>query len=249
MLVRDRMTTPPITMDVRGSIAGAHGLMRHYDIRRVPILQKGRLVGIVSWTDLMRALPSPASLLGAQETPGLLLRASVKEIMTPNPITVSPNQPIEQAALVMRQEKIGGFPVVEDGALIGVITESDIFQAFVDLTGIGEKGTRLVVDLTNHAQGVAALAIITEESGLRLLSFATYAQDGQRLAIVRVDTDNPVALVQVLGEKGFRVVHLAALPTALNGKRGHAAHTRPDSVARNRQTDARFLSGVNSRPQ
>jgi len=229
MLVRDRMTTPPITMDVRGSIAEAHGLMRHYDIRRVPILQKGRLVGIVSWTDLMRALPSPASLLGAQEMPGLLLRASVKEIMTPNPMTVTPNQPIEEAALIMRQEKIGGLPVVEDGQLIGVITESDIFQAFVDLTGIREKGTRLVVDLTNHRKGVAELAAIAEETGLRLLSFATYTQDGQRLAIVRVDTDDLVPLVQALGGRGFRVPHLAALPDG--------------------QADARSVFGVVSRPQ
>jgi len=240
MLVRDRMTTPPITMDVRGSIAEAHGLMRHYDIRRVPILQKGRLVGIVSWTDLMRALPSPSSTLGAWETPGLLLRASVKEIMTPNPMTVTPNQPIEEAALIMRREKIGGLPVVEDGQLIGVITESDIFQAFVDLTGIREKGTRIIVDLTHHRKGVAEIAAVVEEAGLGLLSFATYAQDGQRLAIVRVDTDNPVVLVQALGEKGFRVRHLAALP---------ARAMRPDSIIPDRQADARSVFAVDSRPQ
>jgi acetoin utilization protein AcuB len=246
MLVRDRMTTPPITMDVRGSIAEAHGLMRHYDIRRVPVLQKGRLVGIVSWTDLMRALPSPASLLGAQETPGLLLRASVKEIMTPNPITVSPNQPIEQAALVMRQEKIGGLPVVEDGALIGVITESDIFQAFVDLTGVREPGTRLVVDLTGHPKAVAEIAAVADETGLPLASIATYSQDHERLAIVRMATDNPVPLVQALGAKGFRVVHLAALPAAPNRKNEHG---RSDGVVRDRQADARSLFGVGSRPQ
>jgi acetoin utilization protein AcuB len=239
MLVRDRMTTPPITMDVRGSIAEAHGLMRHYDIRRVPILQKGGLVGIVSWTDLMRALPSRATPLGAWETPGLLLRASVKEIMTPNPITVLPNQPIEQAALVMRQEKIGGLPVVEDGILIGVITESDIFQAFVDLTGVRGPGTRLVVDLTGHPKAVAEIAAVADETGLQLASIATYSQEHERLAIVRVDTDNPVPLVQALGKRGLRVVHLAALP----------AQVRPDSAIPNRQADARSVFGVDSRPQ
>jgi acetoin utilization protein AcuB len=236
-------------MDVRGSIAEAHGLMRHYDIRRVPILQKGRLVGIVSWTDLMRALPSPDSLLGAQETPGLLLRASVKEIMTLNPITVSPNQPIEQAALVMRQEKIGGLPVVEDGALIGVITESDIFQAFVDLTGVRGPGTRLVVDLTGHPKAVAEIAAVADETGLPLASRATYSQEHERLAIVRVDTDNPVLLVQALGEKGFRIVHLAALPAAPNRKKDKVEHVRPDSAVRDRQADARSVFGVGSRPQ
>jgi acetoin utilization protein AcuB len=240
MLVRDRMTTPPITMDVRGSIAEAHGLMRHYQIRRVPVLRKGQLVGIVSWTDLMRAMPSPATLLGAQEMPGLLLRSSVKEIMTADPTTVSPNQPIEDAALLMRQQKIGGLPVVEDGTLVGIITESDIFQAFVDLTGVRGRGTRLVVKLSGHHRAVTELAAAIDEAGLPLVSIATYLHEGERLAIVRVDTDNPVPLVHALADRLFRVVHISPRAPS-NGQLGSSPSVR--------QAEVRPASRVNSRPQ
>jgi len=240
MLVRDRMTTPPITMDVRGSIAEAHGLMRHYQIRRVPILRKGHLVGIVSWTDLMRAMPSPATLVGAQETPGLLLRAGVKDIMTADPITVSPDQPIEDAALIMRRKKIGGLPVVESDTLQGMITESDIFQAFVDLTGVRGRGTRLVVKLSGHHRAVTELAAAVDEAGLPLVSIATYSEEGERLAIVRVDTDNPVPLVQALAERLFRVAHIS--PRA-------PSHENTRSSPAVRQAEVRPLSGADSPPQ
>jgi acetoin utilization protein AcuB len=227
MLVRDRMSAPPITMDVRGSIAEAHGLMRHYDVRRIPVLQKGRLVGIVTWTDLMRALPSPASTLGAWEVPGLLLRASVKEIMTSNPITIGPDQPIEEAALIMRQEKIGGLPVIENGGLLGVITESDIFEAFLDLTGVRQRGARLVVDMTDHAQAIAELVTIIASRGVALSSIATYTQQARRLAILRVDAGDPSSIVQALGTGGFRVLDMAATAGLSNGKRVEAANPRP----------------------
>ena len=219
MLIRDRMSAPPITMDVRGSIAEAHGLMRHYDIRRIPVLQKGRLVGIVTWTDLMRALPSPASTLGAWEVPGLLLRASVKEIMTSNPITIGPDQPIEEAALIMRQEKIGGLPVVENGGLLGVITESDLFEAFIDLTGVRQGGARLVVDMTDHAKAIAELVAIIASRGVVLSSIATYTQQDRRLAILRIDTGDPSSIVQALGTGGFRVLYMAATAGMSNGKK------------------------------
>src|SRR3972149_4514732 len=119
MLVRDRMAAPPITIDVNTSTGEAHALMRHYDIRRLPVVARGRLVGIVSWTDLMRAQPSPASTLSAWEGPGLLRKASVKEIMTADPITIGPDSPIEAAAGIMRRPKIGGLPRVEGGRPVG----------------------------------------------------------------------------------------------------------------------------------
>jgi acetoin utilization protein AcuB len=227
MLVRDRMSVPAITMDVRGSIAEAHSLMRHYSIRRVPVMQKGALVGIVTWTDLMHALPSPASTLGAWEVPGLLLRASVKEIMTATPITIGPDRPIEEAAMIMRREKIGGLPVVQDGALVGIITESDIFDAFVDLTGVRQGGARLVVDLTGHPAAEAAVAGIIERAGATLASLVIYTQDNRRLAILRADGRDPLPLAEALGAEGFPVLHLVTAPGVSNGTHGQAEPARP----------------------
>ena len=228
MLIRDRMSAPAITMDVKGSIAEAHALMRHYDIRRVPVLQKGRLVGIVTWTDLMRALPSPASTLGAWEVPGLLRRASVKEIMTEDPITIGPDAPIEAAAVIMRGQKIGGLPVVEDQTLLGVITESDLFEAFIDLTGFRKGGgARLVVDLTGRAKAVAEVAAIADAAGVVLTSIATYQEHERRLAILRVDAGYPLHLIDALGTGGVPVVHLAAAPAEPNGKKAGGRSLRP----------------------
>jgi acetoin utilization protein AcuB len=212
MLVRDRMSSPAITIDIEQSIAEAHGLMRQHDMRRLPVLQRGGLVGIVTSTDLMRTQPSPATTLATWEIPALLRTATVGEIMTPDPITIGPDAPIEAAAVIMRREKIGGLPVVRDRGLLGVITESDIFEAFTDLTGMRQGGARLVVE----AWGVA------------LTSLATYTEDRRRLAVLRVDAPYPLHLVEVLGEAGFVVLHLAAAPRTdeATKKKPYASYSR-----------------------
>ncbi|MDR7480915.1 MAG: CBS domain-containing protein [Armatimonadota bacterium] len=212
MLVRDLMSSPPITMDARGSIAEAHSLMRHYQIRRIPILSRDRLVGIVSWTDLMRALPSPATSLGAWEIPGLLLRASVKEIMTPTPVTIGPDQPVEEAAFLMRSRKIGGLPVVgNDGRLIGIITESDVFDAFLEMTGMRQGGVRLVVELGDDAGAIADVTAVLKAAGAALTSLAVYTEEGRRVALLRVATADPARLAEALPARGVRVRHLATV--------------------------------------
>ncbi|MDR7418627.1 MAG: CBS and ACT domain-containing protein [Armatimonadota bacterium] len=220
MLVRDRMSSPAITIDITASIAEALGLMRQHDIRRLPVMQRGRVAGIVTWTDLMRAQPSPASTLSSFEVPALLRSARVREIMTPDPITIGPDAPIEAAAVIMRREKIGGLPVVEDHALLGVITESDIFDAFIDLTGLGRGGARLVVDLAGRPNAIAGITAIVEAAGVALTSLATYEQDGRQLAVLRVDAPYPLHVVESLTEGGFPVLHLAAAPDADEASRG-----------------------------
>lgn len=230
MLVRDRMSSPVVTVDVKTSIAEAQGIMRQRDIRRLPVMQRGRLVGIVTWTDLMRAQPSPASTLATWEVPSLLRQATVREIMSPDPITIGPDAPIEAAAVIMRREKIGGLPVVQGRTLLGMITESDLFDAFVDLTGLGQGGARLVVDLSGRANALAGIASIVDAAGVRLTSVATYQQDGRMLAVVRVDAPYPLHVVESLGEAGFPVLHFAAAPEAPEAARGarrpYATYTR-----------------------
>lgn len=220
MLVRDRMSSPAIVIDVDASIAEAHTLMRQHDIRRLPVLKRGRLAGIVTWTDLMRAEPSPASTLSAFEVPSLLRSARVGEIMTPEPITIGPDAPIEAAAVIMRREKIGGLPVTQGQTLLGVVTESDIFEAFIDLTGLRRGGARLVVDLSGRTNPIAGIAAIVEASGVALTSLATYQQEGRQLAVVRVDAPYPLHVVQALSDGGFAVLHLAAAPEATDDARG-----------------------------
>jgi CBS domain-containing protein len=131
-LVRDWMTPHPITIDPQTVLPDAHRLMQDSHIRRVPVVEHGKLVGIVTLGDIREAEPSQATTLSMYELHYLLSKLTVERIMTRNPISISPDATIREAARLMLERKIGGLPVVEPttGKLVGIITESDIFRIF-----------------------------------------------------------------------------------------------------------------------
>ncbi|MGB8647242.1 MAG: CBS domain-containing protein [Anaerolineae bacterium] len=130
-LVRDWMTPNPITIDPKTTLPEAHKLMQQSHIRRLPVVDHGKLVGILTVGDTREASPSHATALSIFELNYLLARLTVDKIMTPDPIVVTPTTSIRQAALIMLEHKIGGLPVVEEDKLVGIITESDIFRVLV----------------------------------------------------------------------------------------------------------------------
>jgi len=130
-LVRHWMTRDPITIDPKTTLPEAHKLMRELQIRRLPVVQRGHLVGIVTLGDLRQAEPSETDLLRKFEMKDLLAKQTVEKIMTWEPITVLPEMTLRQAARLMLSFKIAGLPVVENDELVGIITESDIFRAMV----------------------------------------------------------------------------------------------------------------------
>lgn len=217
MLVRDRMTAPAVTIDPKTPIYDALALMKARRIRRFPVVKGRRLVGIVTWTDLMRASPSPATSLTVWEIPYLLMKAPVSEVMSRTVITVSPTATIEEAAVLMRRHKFGGMPVVEEGAVVGVVTESDIFDAFIDLMGLRRGGARLTIELDSRVDALDEVVRTIRECDIRIHSLAAYPVDGLGQVVVRVDTPYPLHLVQVLSEHGIKVTHLAPLPEAETG--------------------------------
>jgi CBS domain-containing protein len=125
------MTADPITIDPRTTLPEANRLMKECNIRRLPVVEKGNLVGIVTLGDIREASPSAATALSIYELNYLLARLTVGEIMTRDPITISPDTSIEAAARLMLEHKIGSLPVVADAKLVGIITESDIFRLLV----------------------------------------------------------------------------------------------------------------------
>ena len=135
MLVHDKMTTPVITLRADAPFQEAFKLMRDHKIRRIPIVdQQQRLVGIVSERDMLHAAPSPATSLSIWEMNYLLWKLNVGEIMTKKPISVHPDTPLQAAAQLLLDHRIGGLPVVDmSNRVVGVITETDIFKAFVAL--------------------------------------------------------------------------------------------------------------------
>jgi len=144
--VRDVFTQGAITVSPRASISEARRLMEEHKIRRLPVVDGQRVVGIITQMDLLRATPSVATSLSIWEVNYLLDKVRVEEIMTRDVVTVTPDTDLSAAANLMKDRKIGGLPVVEDGRLVGVITESDIFKALVRLLETQEAAAGVRAD-------------------------------------------------------------------------------------------------------
>ncbi|MCK5429255.1 MAG: CBS domain-containing protein, partial [Anaerolineales bacterium] len=143
MLVGERMSHPVISIQPDMTIVDALDMMRQEHIRRAPVMEAGKLVGIVSETDLLYASPSPATSLSMWELNYLLSKITVKKVMTDSVLTVTDDTPIEDAARIMADNKIGGLPVMRDGDVVGIITETDLFKIFLELMGARELGVRV----------------------------------------------------------------------------------------------------------
>ncbi len=166
MLVRDRMTAKPLVVKPDLSVPDALALMKDKKVRRLPVLDaKDKLVGIVSDKDLLYASPSPSTSLSVWEINSLLGKLKVEKVMSKNVVTVSGDTPIEEAARIMADRKIGGLPVVEGGKLVGIITETDLFRAFVDLLGGYREGVRVSATIGGAKGTMARLSHAVFEAG------------------------------------------------------------------------------------
>lgn len=146
MLVRELMTPNPVTIQPDTSVPDALRLMRERKVRRLPVVDShGRLVGIVSDKDLLWASPSPATTLAVWEIPDILGKLKVEKVMTTNVVTVAEKTPLEEAARIMADKKIGGLPVMEGHELVGIITETDLFKTLLELLGVRRSGVRIAV--------------------------------------------------------------------------------------------------------
>ncbi len=156
MLVRERMSQEPVTITPDVSVTDALRLMRARKVRRLPVLDnRGKLVGIVSDQDLLYASPSPVSSLSVWEMNYLLAKLKVEEVMTRQVITIAEDTPLEEAARIMADNKIGGLPVIRDDKLVGIVTETDLFKTFLELLGARQPGVR-VTALISEAKGTLA---------------------------------------------------------------------------------------------
>lgn len=145
-LVKDWMTPNPITAIPETTLPDALMVMKKYNIRRLPVLDGDRLVGIVTRGDLRGAQPSDATSLSIFELHYLVGRITLQQIMTPNPITIPLTATIQDAARLMLQRKVAGLPVMDNGRLVGIITESDIFRMVVSMW---EREAVSPIDLTS----------------------------------------------------------------------------------------------------
>jgi acetoin utilization protein AcuB len=191
MLVRERMSTKPVTIPADVSITEALRVMRQNQVRRLPVLDgEGNVVGIVSEKDLLYAAPSPATSLSIYEMHDLLSRLRVSELMTTDLITVTPDIPLEEAARIMADNKLGGLPVIENGNLVGIITETDIFKVFLELLGARERGLRLTLEMPERKGEIARMTTEIARLGGNILALGTFLGDDPTTGVVTVKVED-----------------------------------------------------------
>ncbi|MGD8243565.1 MAG: CBS domain-containing protein [Anaerolineae bacterium] len=204
MLVKNRMTKNPITVKPDLPIAEALEWMRREKVRHFPVVdKKGKLVGIVARDDLLYASPSPVTALSVWEVTYLMSQVTVSEMMTEEVITTTEDTPLEEAARLMHDKKIGSLVVMRNGAVVGIITETDLFEAFLELFGGHQKGVRLTVLAPYYKGSLADIAAkITEAGGLILALNVGEGEDpsswGCTLKVADIDKDALLEAVEPL---------------------------------------------------
>jgi len=209
MLVGDRMTVRPITVAEDASVDEALQLMRNERIRRLPVVDKhGRMVGIVSELDLLKVSPSPATSLSIYEIPYLLSKIKMRDVMTRDVITVSEDTPLEEAARIMADNKIGGLPVMRGDKLVGIITETDMFKIFLEMLGARESGVRLSL-LVPEEKGILAeiSGKITKMGGNILALGTTMGEDPtNRQLTIKIAGVSQEQLVSAMEDLGLKIL-------------------------------------------
>jgi len=201
MVVERRMTRNPVTIQQDVPVTEAQRLMRQEKVHRLPVLDRNRnLVGIVTEKDVLYASPSPASTLDVYEMNYLLSKLTVKKVMSSPVISIEPSAPIEEAARIMADNDIGGLSVVDNGKLIGIITESDIFKMFIELFGARERGIRVSMLVPEDAGELAKLASAVFDNGGDIISFGTFlgTDPSNVLCAMKVTGMQKDALIEIL---------------------------------------------------
>ena len=212
MRVRDFMKTNVITVPSSTSIYDALKIMKENNIKRLPIVDNGKLVGIVSRRGLKEATPSKATTLSIYELNYLLSKMTVKDVMHKKVITVSPDTSFEQAAYIMHKYQIGGLPVLEKGKLVGYISSNDLFNVMVQMNGLDKPVTRFTIEIDEDKtdNAIADIANLMKERGIeiRLISVMDLPQYlHKKHLILRTELiDNIDKIKNEIEEKGYSLV-------------------------------------------
>ncbi len=202
MLVKEWMATDVVTVDENASMMKATQIMKEHKIRRIPVVRRGKVVGIITDRDLKEAAPSKATSLDVHELYYLLSEIKVKDIMTPNPITIREDDTVERAAVIMLENRISGLPVVNDeGYVVGIITQTDVFKVLISITGIYRGPIQIAFDLEDRPGSINEVAAVIRQHGGRLVSILTsydHAEPGRREVYIRIKDIEEEALKEMI---------------------------------------------------
>lgn len=177
MNVGRRMSRPVITVQPDMPITKAHEIMAHAKIHRVPVVRGGKLVGIVTEQDVLKAYPSSATSLAVWEVTSLIEKVTVKDIMVTNVLTVQEDTSIEETARIMADNGIGSLPVMRGEELVGIITETDVFKIMLEMLGARHPGVRFTVLMHYRPGEIARLSQAIFEKGGNIISLSTFEGD------------------------------------------------------------------------
>lgn len=213
MFVANCMTKNPITIAPDVGIDEAAKIMDKGHFRRLPVVEHGKLVGFFTNRDLLRASPSAATTLDRFEMRTLLSKIKVVDVMQKNVITVTDTTTIEEAALVMAREKIGGMPVLSEvGKVVGIISSTDIFRAFVTVMGLDSGKTRLTIAVADRKGVLRDIATVLADLDINIDSMVTIPQpSGTYDIIIRADIADVETVKEHLAAKGFTVSHVTQI--------------------------------------
>ncbi|NJC98789.1 MAG: hypothetical protein C3F07_10260 [Anaerolineales bacterium] len=175
MFVGERMSRPVISVAPDAPINDVLAMFRKEHIRRAPVIKNGKLVGIVSETDLLNASPSDVTTLSVWEMNYLLSKVLIKHVMSKRVITVTTDTPIEEAARIMADNKIGGMPVMNNSKVVGMITETDLFKIFLELMGARQKAIRVTALIPDKRGELAKITKAIANHGGNFISFGIFS--------------------------------------------------------------------------
>jgi acetoin utilization protein AcuB len=211
MRIRDVMTKNPITVDPDTLIHDAQKTMQTHKIRRLPVVKKGKVVGLVTQRMLLEASPSAATSLSVWEIHYLLAKMRVKDIMVKDPLTLDPDMPFEKALILGQKKGIGASPVVENGKLVGIATEGDIIRILTQVLGLGEEGMRLTIEgLGVHLDELAAIIAVVNQHKTPILSMMSMSRPERKdwIVVIRVKTVDGTTVTEDLKKEGFNVTYV-----------------------------------------
>ena len=208
MLIRDVMTTNVVTITSSTSLADARRIMDAHRIRRLPVVDKGKLVGVVNKATLDRAGPSQLTTFSVHELTYLLSKLTIREVMSKDPVTIGPDATVEEGVALAQAHKIGALLVVEDKRLIGIATTNDFFYKILNpILGIGEPGSRISVMNCCKAPDIRKALEIMEKQGADIVSMFTMTnkETGEQACVFHVGAEDPSAIITELRNHGFKV--------------------------------------------
>jgi len=216
--MREKIQRNPVTIGPDASFFEARNLIHEKGVRHLPVVDKnGKLVGIVTDRDIREAAPSDATLLSIQELNYLLAKLKVSAFMRPKEklITITPDTLIEEAVQLMHDHRIGCLPVLEEGKLYGIFTETDALDHLVDVFGLKQKGTRLTVALEDKPGTMVGVLEIFKKHNINVISLVSpsFMVKGKRVAAIRIGTEKYEPIVKDLEKAGYPVLSVGKWPS------------------------------------